>query len=133
MSTSDDQARRRRYDERRRASKPWRALYDTARWKRLRLEALAREPLCRRCSKQGRVTPATVVHHVERHDGDEAKFFGSPLEPLCKWHHDAEAQSAEAIGYSTTIGPDGWPVDPAHPANTRNDPGSRGNADPGGE
>jgi hypothetical protein len=119
VTTKDDQARRQRYDQRRRVSKPWRALYDTARWKRAREAQLAREPLCRRCTRDGKVKAATVVHHVERHDGNPALFFGSPLESLCKWHHDAEAQQTEALGYSTTIGSDGWPTDPRHPVNER--------------
>jgi hypothetical protein len=92
-------------------------LYDTARWQQLRQAQLAREPLCRRCTRAGRVKAATVVHHEERHDGDPVKFYASPLESLCKHHHDAEAQQQEAIGYSTTIGPDGWPIDPRHPVN----------------
>ena len=122
--TTTEQARRRRHDQRRRQSQPWRALYDTARWQRLRREQLAREPLCRRCTRDGKVTAATVVHHEQRHNGDAHLFFASPLESLCAWHHDAEAQSTEALGYSTTIGPDGWPIDPAHPVHaTRGTPG----------
>lgn len=119
MSDEGKRDRDKRHDARRRVSQPWRALYDTARWKRLRAEQLAREPLCRRCRREGRTAAATVVHHVERHDGDPVKFYTEDLESLCKRHHDGEAQQQEAIGYSTTIGTDGWPTDPMHPVHAR--------------
>ncbi len=37
--------------------------YD-ARWRRRRLIQLRREPLCRICKAQGRLTPATEVDHI---------------------------------------------------------------------
>lgn len=114
-----DRARERANDRRRREAHPWRALYDTAAWKRLRRAHLARDPLCARCKRDGRTTEATVVHHVERHNGDPAKFFGSELEGLCKAHHDGEAQGEEHHGFVDTIGADGWPIDPRHPVNRR--------------
>ncbi len=40
------------------------ALINTARWRRCRTAVLSHEPLCRRCQKHGRITPATEVHHI---------------------------------------------------------------------
>lgn len=39
-------------------------LIHTARWLRLRRDTLTRHPLCQRCEAEGRITPATEVHHV---------------------------------------------------------------------
>lgn len=57
--------------------------YD-ARWRRLRAMVLAEEPLCRECAKQGRVVPATDVHHI---DGDVRNLALENLEPLCHECH----------------------------------------------
>lgn len=107
--------RDRRHDARRRREKPWRALYKTARWQAIRRQQLAEHPLCQRCLQRGQVVRATVVHHVERHDGDPLKFFGGPFASRCKPCHDSDDQAAEAKGYSAEIGADGWPVDTSHP------------------
>ena len=40
------------------------AFYRSERWKRLRAWKLARDPLCEVCLKEGRTTPAAMVHHV---------------------------------------------------------------------
>lgn len=64
------------------------------------------------------MTAANVVHHKVPHRGDLALFFDpSNLEAVCKPCHDGPMQSDEARGFSRDVGPDGWPVDPAHPAN----------------
>lgn len=104
----------REYEARRRKSKPWRALYSTSQWQTIRAAVLAAEPLCRRCTAEGLVTPATVVHHVHRHHGDPVKFFAGPFEPLCKGCHDSEAHAdemaedaARRAGASGTIHPEG--------------------------
>lgn len=98
-------------DQRSPEAAEYRRLYKTARWQRIRAHQLAEHPLCARCLKVGRIEPATTVHHVEPHRGDEAKFFGGPFESLCKPHHDSDAQSEERGGTPRqTIGPDGWPI-----------------------
>jgi hypothetical protein len=67
-----------------------------------------------------KLTPATVVHHIEPHKGDEVMFFDpANLESSCKPHHDGDAQSEERMGYSTEVGADGWPIDTKHPANRK--------------
>ena len=115
MDTSEKRAHTRRYDQRRRQSQPWRHLYKTARWQRIRQQQLQSHPLCAWHLKSGRLVPATVVHHVHRHEGNAALFFGGPFESLCKFCHDSLAQQEERIGFSPEIGADGWPVDPRHP------------------
>lgn len=64
------------------------------RWRELRALTLRREPLCRECSRRGRVRVATEVHHIEPVDGaptaaaKEALMFSrGNLEPLCHQCH----------------------------------------------
>lgn len=96
----------------------YRALYKTARWQELRTWVLSQEPLCRFCSKQGRVEAATVVDHIKPHRGSKTLFYDSSnLQPLCAEHHNSAKQFEEKRGYSNEIGIDGRPVDPRHPAN----------------
>jgi hypothetical protein len=106
-----------RYDDKRRREKPWRRLYKTARWRAIRQQQLRAHPLCKRHLDRARVVKATVVHHVDRHNGDPIKFFAGPFESLCAHCHDSDAQGEERIGYSRQIGEDGFPVDPRHPMN----------------
>ena len=40
------------------------SLINTQRWRALRARTLGARPLCEVCLKEGRVTPATEVHHV---------------------------------------------------------------------
>ena len=40
-------------------------IYNTNRWKQLRLAKLIASPLCEVCLKQGKVTPAIDVHHID--------------------------------------------------------------------
>jgi len=119
-STNGDgkRERGRRHDARRRALKPWRAWYKSARWQALRLAQLSKQPLCERCWESGKVTAATVVHHRKKHEGNEVLFFDpANLASSCAPCHDATEQQIERRGYSTAIGVDGWPIDPNHPSN----------------
>jgi 5-methylcytosine-specific restriction endonuclease McrA len=110
----------RRDDRRSPEAAAYRKLYKSARWQTLRRAQLTQHPLCRRClhSTPRKLTPATVVHHIREHKGDEVLFFDpANLESSCKPHHDGEAQSEERVGYSTEVGVDGWPLDHRHPHN----------------
>jgi hypothetical protein len=99
--------------------KPWslpptrRDWYKRQRWRKIRSYQLAKEPLCAMCLRKGRVTPATVADHVEDHHGDWNRFWTGRLQSLCKPCHDGPKR----IGFSSEVGPDGWPLDPNHPAN----------------
>lgn len=75
-------------------------------------------PLCERHLARGHLVPMTKVHHKIPHKGNRELFFDEGnLESLCDSCHESEAKQQEIRGYSSTIGPDGWPYDPAHPAN----------------
>ena len=93
--------------------------YKLAIWhKRLRPQQLAKEPLCKRCLAEGKITAATVVDHIIPHKGDWAGFTDPEnLQSLCAHHHNSAKQSIDRTGYSKAVGGDGWPTDPAHPAN----------------
>lgn len=100
-------------------SRPWRALYDTGRWQALRSRQLRNVPLCEACEAQGHTTPATVAHHKDAHHGDEATFFASPLESLCKSCHDRLGAEDDSRGYRRGMtGADGFPLDARHPFNS---------------
>lgn len=110
-------------------------LYKKSAWRRrLRPHHLEMEPLCRACLRRGIVNDGSltaagkpqpnprrrflVVDHLIPHRGDEALFFDpSNLQTLCPEDHDQNKQRLEARGYSEERGPDGWPIDPRHPAN----------------
>ena len=63
--------------------------YD-ARWQRLREMHLSGEPLCRRCTAQGRTTLAVLVDHiVPIRDGGDA-LDDDNLQSLCRRCHDAK-------------------------------------------
>ncbi len=59
------------------------------RWRKLRAQVLAGEPLCRECGKIGRVTAATDVDHIvaRRRGGTDDR---SNLQPLCGLCHAAK-------------------------------------------
>ena len=94
----------------------WHYLYSKKAWKQLRLDHLAKEPLCVYCQQEGRLTPATVVDHIKAHNGDLGLFYSrGNLQSLCKLHHDSSKQKAESNKVND-IGCDenGFPLDPEH-------------------
>jgi hypothetical protein len=105
-------------DQRSTEAQAYRGWYKTRAWRLIRRQQLNTEPLCRMCDGERRTTVATVCDHIERHQGDRVKFFSGPFQSLCKPCHDRAKQSEERRGYSSQVGPDGWPVDARHPANS---------------
>ena len=95
----------------------YKKLYDTSRWKRLRLQKLAEQPLCQKCQKKGITLEANVVHHMKPHKGDLNLFYCSiaQLESLCAQCHNIITGQIEPYGFTTDIGLDGWPIDSNHP------------------
>ena len=87
-----------RRDQRSAEATTYRRWYHLARWSRLRAAQLQREPMCSMCLERGRVTMATVCHHVEPHKGDEQAFWDGPFASLCAPCHDADAQAIERGG-----------------------------------
>ena len=64
---------RRRDNDSRRGSARQRGY--TSAWQKARAAYLAQHPLCVFCERDGRVTAATVVDHIEAHHGDYEKFW----------------------------------------------------------
>jgi 5-methylcytosine-specific restriction protein A len=81
-------------DQRRslRADRAHAHLYNSSRWQQLRRRILQARPLCECGECQGgrrHVMVASVVHHVQPHQGDEARFFDpANLQALAKPCHD---------------------------------------------
>lgn len=67
------------------------------RWQKRREDQLRKEPLCRYCQAEGRVTPATVADHITPHRGDKELFKG-PLQSLCETCHSSVKQREEKEG-----------------------------------
>lgn len=94
-------------------------VYDLRQWRdQCAPFVLADEPWCRFCLALGCLTPATVVDHIvpARLNPDLA-FERSNLQALCKAHHDSAKQQQECRGYHGELDAQGYPIDPAHPAN----------------
>ena len=68
-------------------------LYNTRRWKKLRLAQLTRQPWCEVCLRANIYTPATDVDHVEPHRGDANIFFTGALQSLCHTCHSSKTAS----------------------------------------
>lgn len=86
-------AEQRRIDERRGSSTE--RGYDWTWRTRIRPAALAREPLCRMCNDEGRVTAACEVDHI---DGNSRNNDPANLRPLCKRHHSQRTARDQAFG-----------------------------------
>ena len=87
-------ADRRRELDRRRGSSRQRG-YTTA-WQKARATYLAQHPLCVFCEREGLVTAAAVVDHIEAHQGDNERFWNPDnWQSLCKRHHDSAKQRQE--------------------------------------
>jgi 5-methylcytosine-specific restriction protein A len=69
--------------------------YNSRRWRRFRSWFLAGHPLCVACERQGQITPASDVDHIERlHAGNlHLAFEESACQALCHRHHSAKTAS----------------------------------------
>lgn len=89
----------------------WHYLYDTKRWKALRLYHMGTEPICRMCKQVDRITPVAVVDHVKPHKGDIELFFDDTnLQSLCVTHHNATKQRQEHRGHEQGCDATGIPM-----------------------
>lgn len=92
------------------------ALYNTARWRKLRLAQLTDHPLCKFClDTRARFTVATVADHVVPHRGDAHLFWEGALQSLCKSCHDSVKAELETTGRLRGCDVLGIPIDPNHP------------------
>ena len=87
-------------------------LYRTHRWRKLSEAHREREPLCRMCAAEGRVTVGNVCDHVNGHPADETEqmFWAGPFQTLCHEHHNSDKKLIESGKHRVTIGLDGWPA-----------------------
>lgn len=90
---SGDEAQRSRFRD---DTQAWRRLYKTSRWQKLRWSVLVRDLFtCGICGRVEGNTSQLVCDHIERHGGDEAKFWAGPFQTLCKACHDSAKQRME--------------------------------------
>lgn len=69
--------------------------YDS-RWRKLRQWWIAKQPLCRHCERDGRVTPADEVDHIVPWRGDERLLLAHwNLQSLCRPCHHRKTRSDE--------------------------------------
>jgi 5-methylcytosine-specific restriction enzyme A len=87
-------------------------------WRKRAKHQLREEPLCRYCLQDGKAIPAAIVDHVVPHRGNWNEFRLGAVQSLCRNCHESRKKLIEHRGYDPTIGPDGYPVDPRHPALT---------------
>jgi 5-methylcytosine-specific restriction protein A len=67
-----------------------------SRWRRIRRNHLAGEPLCRECRKMNKITAATIVDHIIPHKGDMVLFYAPDnRQSLCKTHHDIKTATED--------------------------------------
>lgn len=76
----------------------------TMRWLRLRRNQLSEHPICQRCEAEGRLTPATEVHHIipvedalTFAEKQRLMFDYSNLRSLC---HDCHVKTHMEMGRS---------------------------------
>lgn len=74
--------------------KEYMQLMHRAEWVRLRRAKLTDSPLCERCRSEGRITPATEVHHITpvetaptRRDKERLAYDPHNLQALCHACH----------------------------------------------
>lgn len=75
----------------------YRRMIHTSRWLKLRRDKITQCPLCERCKEEGRITPATEVHHivpvesgVSLREKERLMFDPHNLRALC---HDCHART----------------------------------------
>ena len=63
-------------------------------WERIRKLVLNKEPLCRQCKKEGRVTAAVDVDHINGSAVKKEDYELTNLQPLCKSCHSRKTAAA---------------------------------------
>ncbi|MBM2711666.1 HNH endonuclease [Mesorhizobium caraganae] len=71
--------------------------YNTARWRKLRMEVITRDRFtCRMCKRIEPNTANLVADHVIPHRNDPVKFWEGKLQTLCRTCHSTTKQKAES-------------------------------------
>jgi 5-methylcytosine-specific restriction protein A len=89
-----DEQERNRY---RADREPWRAWYQSAQWKRLRLRVFFRDMFtCQECGRIEGDTSKLVAHHKNPHKGDPVLFWDEEkIETVCCPCHDGPIKARE--------------------------------------
>jgi hypothetical protein len=81
---------------------------------------LVQHPLCIMCRHHGKLTRATVVDHIIKHNGDPVIFWDkTKWQSLCQPHHDITKQAQEKSGKLSGVDVEGRPTHPDHPWNKK--------------
>jgi len=100
-----------RRDSRSDSAQLYRKWYNSARWRALRAQRLAQDPLCAMCLAAGDTVAATVCDHIKEHKGNVELFYSyENTQALCALHHSSTKQAEERGIARQLIGADGWPV-----------------------
>ena len=93
-------------------------LYHKNRWRKLSERHRIHEPLCRNCSRFGRVTVGAVCDHVNGHPEDETleQFWAGPFQTLCLACHSGDKRQLERSGIERGCDADGWLLPPSNGA-----------------
>lgn len=87
-------------------------------WRKARRIFLAEHPLCVMCTDEDRVSSATEVDHIEKHNGDPILFWDTKnWQGLCAFHHRSVKAQMERSGIVRGSRVNGTPIDPNHPWN----------------
>lgn len=74
-------------------------IYNTSRWKKLRIAKLMKDPLCEICLQKGIITAAIDIHHIDSFmnyeglDRVEKAYNINNLMSICKQCHQKEHNS----------------------------------------
>jgi 5-methylcytosine-specific restriction enzyme A len=92
--TPGNEQERNRY---RATAEPWRAWYQSARWKRIRMAVFVRDLFtCRECGRAEHDTSKLVAHHKTPHKGDPVLFWDEDsIETACCPCHDGPIKARE--------------------------------------
>lgn len=86
-----DTHKRLSYKQQREDRPSWVSMYKTKRWIDNRLQYLINNPLCVRCGKDGRLTPANTVDHIVDHKGHYDLFWDTNnWQSLCARCHSSK-------------------------------------------
>lgn len=69
-------------------------------WQQYRIRFLFAHPLCVYCEREGRTTAATVVDHIQPHQGNQALFWNPENhQGLCARCHSSAKQREEKASH----------------------------------
>ena len=93
--------------------------YSTSRWRRLRLQLLRAEPLCRSCRRAGKIVAATDVDHIQPVADGGMPWDCNNLQPLCHSCHSKKTNATDGGGWQRkhdrAVDPlTGWPLGKDH-------------------